>query len=180
MKITALTSEELELREGSAAGVIIGIVMATLGLLFVLIMHSVSSLMTAVGVAALIGGALMILFSSSITVSANRRNGQLRYEKKRLVGAKQTLYSIADVSSIETRKQWMAQDSTDSEGNTTSQNMLMAQTMIVFRDGHQLALCHQKNSARLSVTKPGSQSALAAQVAQFLNVPFREVAPEGW
>jgi hypothetical protein len=180
MRITALTSEQLELREGSAAGVIIGIVMATLGLLFVLIMHSVSSLMTAVGAAALIGGALMILFSSSITVSANRRNGQLRYEKKRLVGAKQTLYSIADVSSIETRKQWMAQDSTDSEGNTTSQNMLMAQTMIVFRDGRQLALCHQKNSARSSVTKPGSQSALAAQVAQFLNVPFREVAPEGW
>jgi hypothetical protein len=177
MKITALTAEELELREGGAAGVIIGIVMAILGLLFVLIMHSVSSLMTGVGAAALIGGALMVLFSSSITVSANRRNGQLRYEKKRLVGAKQTLYSIADVSSIETRKQWTTQESTDSDGSTTRQNMLTAQSLIIFRDGRQLALCHQKNASRSSVAKPGSQSALAAQVAQFLNVPFREVAP---
>jgi hypothetical protein len=45
----------------------------------------------------------LILFSSSITVNANKATGQLRYQKKRLLGAQSTTYAIADVFRIETR-----------------------------------------------------------------------------
>jgi hypothetical protein len=61
--------------------------------------------------------------------------------------------------------------------------MLVAQSVIVFKDGRELALDHQKTSSSTSVGGAvimggqGAETAIAAQVAKFLNVPFQEIMP---
>ena len=57
----------------------------------------------------------IILFSSAITVNAKKTTGQLRYQKKRLVGTQNSTCAIADVFRIETRKQWRMENT--SSGN---------------------------------------------------------------
>ncbi len=60
---------------------------------------------------------------------------------------------------------------------------LVAQSVIVFKDGRELALDHQKNSSTTTVggamimSGQGAETAIAAQVAKFLNVPFQEIMP---
>jgi hypothetical protein len=61
--------------------------------------------------------------------------------------------------------------------------VLVAQSVMVFRDGRELALDHQKTSSSTSVGGvvlmggQGAETAIAAQVAAFLNVPFQEIMP---
>jgi hypothetical protein len=61
--------------------------------------------------------------------------------------------------------------------------MLVAQSVIVFRDGREIPLDHQKTSSLTTVGSvvlmggQGAETAIAAQVAKFLNVPFQEIAP---
>jgi hypothetical protein len=133
-----------------------------------------------------VAGLLTILFSSSITLNASKRTGQLHYQKKRIVAPQIASYAITDVFRIETRKQWRMQDvpgSNNQNGPTRQQPVLVAQSVIVFKDGRELALNHQTTSSTMSVgsvslmSGQASQSAMAAQVAQFLNVPFEEIAP---
>jgi hypothetical protein len=69
-------------------------------------------------------------------------------------------------------------------GNQPAQMpQLVAQSVIVFRDGRELALDHQKTSSTTTVGSmvlmggQGAETAIAAQVAKFLNVPFQEIAP---
>ena len=53
----------------------------------------------------------------------------------------------------------------------------------VLKDGKELALSHEKTSSTTSIgsvtmmSGQAAQSAMASQVAQFLNVPFQEIAP---
>jgi hypothetical protein len=61
--------------------------------------------------------------------------------------------------------------------------MLVAQSVIVFKTGKELPLDHQKTSSSTSVggvtfqSGQAKESALANQVAEFLGVPFFEIAP---
>jgi hypothetical protein len=63
------------------------------------------------------------------------------------------------------------------------QQVLVAQSVIVFKDGRQLFLDHQKTSSSTSVGPVvlmgglGAETAIAAQVAKFPDVPFEEIAP---
>jgi hypothetical protein len=118
-------------------------------------------------------------------VNASKSSGQIRYQKKRLVGAQNTTYAIADVFRIETRRQWQMQNTADSanQGVQTQEPVLVAQSVIVLKDGREVALDHQKTSSRTTVgsavlmSGQGAESAVAAQVAKFLNVPFEEIGP---
>jgi hypothetical protein len=172
VKIISLNAEELRLKEDGVAGMVIGIALLLLGLLCAAIFSQAGAFGVLIGLAmAGIGGAF-ILFSSSITVSANRRSGQLWYQKKRLAGSQASVYALTDIACVETRWNMVEQSSSsDGDNYTTSRKVLVAKSLIVLRDGRTLPLTHQKNATR-KVTPP-----MILQVAQFLNVPFREIAP---
>jgi len=184
MKITSQSSNELVLREGSAQGVIVGAVFIAAGVAAWFLLRQNSPVVTwfALGLIAL--GAGLILFSSSITFTANRATGQILYQKKRLVGGSSATYAITDVFRIETRKQWRVErQPAGDQGGRVANPMLVAQSVVVFKNGQELALDHQKSSAQMGVGSAvvmggqGAETAIAAQVAQWLGVPFQEIMP---
>jgi hypothetical protein len=186
MKIVSQSSDELVLKEGSTSGIVVGIVLVIVGLLAEVFLRQSNMVVFWVGLALVAGGVAAILFSSSITVTANKAKGQVVYEKKRLAGSGQnSTFAIADIFRIETRKQWRVDNSSSSgnQGASTPQAVLVAQSMIVFKDGRELELDHQKSSASTSVGGAvlmggqGAETAIASQVAKFLNVPFQEIMP---
>lgn len=185
MKITSQSANELVLTEGSATGIAIGAVFAIAGVFIGYRYHAANSMVIWIALAVVVVGLAVILLSSSITVTANKATGQLLYQKKRLIGGKDTTYAIADIFRIETRKQWQIQNRAESgnPGDTMPQPVLVAQSVIVFQDGRELALDHQKTSSTTSVGSvvlmggQGAETAIAARMAGFLNVPFQEIAP---
>ena len=76
-------------------------------------------------------GLAAIFFSSSITVDANKTNGQLVYQKKRLIGGSVVTYAITDILRIETRKQWRM----ESSGTSGNRGVSMP-TSACFAIGH--------------------------------------------
>jgi hypothetical protein len=129
----------------------------------------------------------MILFSSSITVEINKATGQIGYQTKRLIGGRVVTFAIADILRIETRKQWKMESSGTSgnRGVSMPRQVLVSQSVIVFKDGREVPLDHQKSSSGMSVGSAvlmggqGAEVAIANQVASFLGVPFQEIAPPG-
>jgi hypothetical protein len=183
MKIVSQSSDELVMTEGSASGIVVGVVFVVAGGLTGVFLRQSIPYATWISLAMVLIGIGIVLFASSITVSASRKSGQLVYEKKRLAGGKTTNYAIADIFRIETRKQWRV-DNTPPQGNQQMpQPTLVAQSVIVFKNGSELALDHQKTSSTTSVGSmvmtggQAAESAIAAQVAQFLGVPFQEIMP---
>jgi len=180
MKITSATAEQMEMQEGGKGFIILGSGLIGMGLFFAAIFVSFSDVavgLTALAVMAVIG-TLLILFNSTIIVTANRRTGQLLYEKKRLAGNQKSIYSFQEVFGIETRHEWQTSETTDSDGNTTRDTNLMAKSIILLRDGRKLVIGSQTNNSRRALVGiPGSVSNLAATLAQFLNVPYQETAP---
>jgi len=185
MKITTLSADELELQEGGTTGIVIGVALVIAGVLAGYRLHNANSFVIWIALALGAAGIAAILFSSSITVNASKATGQLRYRKKRLVGAQDTTYAIADIFRIETRKQWRMQNDPSSagQGQQMRQPVLVAQSVIVFKDGREVALDHQKTSSTTSIGSTvlmggqGAETAIAAQVAKFLNVDFQEIMP---
>jgi hypothetical protein len=185
MTISKMSADELELQEGRATGLVIGIVFIAAAVFAGTYLHNSIPFAVWIALALLAIGIALILFSSSITVSASTSSGQIRYQKKRLVGSADSTFAIADVFRIETRKQWQMQNAPSSgdQNPPAQQPTLVAQSVIVFKDGRELALDHQKTSSTISagsavlMSGQGAETALAAQVAKFLNVPFAEIAP---
>ena len=185
MKIVSQSADELVLKEGSTSGIIVGSLIVVAGPLVWYFLHESNPVVMWIALGMVVLGAVVILMSSSITVTANRTSGQLFYEKKRLTGGQNSTYAIADVFRIETRKQWQVQNTQapGNQGGSMPQPMLVAQSVIVFKDGRELALDHQKTSSSTSVGGAvimggqGAETAIAAQVAKFLNVPFQEIMP---
>jgi hypothetical protein len=185
MKITIQTADELERQEGGTAGIVVGVAFVIAGVVAGYFARNAEAFVTWIALGLGVVGIIAILFSSSITVNASKSSGQIRYQKKRLVGAQNTTYAIADVFRIETRRQWQMQNTADSanQGVQTQEPVLVAQSVIVLKDGREVALDHQKTSSRTTVgsavlmSGQGAESAVAAQVAKFLNVPFEEIGP---
>lgn len=185
MKIINRSADELVLQEGSTSGIVVGVALAIAGVAAGYFLRQSTPYSIWIGLALLIVGIVVVLFSSSITLTANRTRGQVLYQKKRLVGGQDSTYAIADIFRIETRRQWRV-DNTPPSGNQGSagpQQVLVAQSVIVFKDGRELPLDHQKTSSSTTVGGvvlmggQGAESAIAAQVAQFLEVPFQEIMP---
>jgi len=185
MKIVSQSQDQLVLNEGSTSGIVVGAVITLAGALGGYFLRASSPYAIWIALAVVVIGIAVILFSSSITVTANKATGQLLHQKKRLVGGKDSTYAIADIFRIETRKQWQIQN-TPPSGNqnaTMPQPVLVAQSVIVFKDGREVPLDHQKTSSTTTVGSvvlmggQGAETAIAARVAQFLNVPFEEIAP---
>lgn len=181
MKIVSQSSDELVLKEGSTSGIVVGAALVLAGVFAGYFLRQSTPYAIWIGLAAALAGVAVILFASSITVVANKSKGQLFYEKKRLVGGQSSAYPIAEIFRIETRKQWQMPN--NQPNSAPQQPTLVAQSVIVFKDGRQLPLDHQKNSSTTTVGPvvmmggQGAETAIAAQVANFLNVPFQEIAP---
>ena len=184
MKITSQSENELVLTEGSASGMIAGGAMIAAAIGVGVFLRASLAPAPWIALALAVAGIAVILLSSAITVQADKTRGELRYQKKRLVGTQNTVYPLADIFRIETRKQWNVQNSGGDSNNPPRQEMvLVAQSVIVFKNGSELALAHQKTSSTTTVgnaTLMGGQdneTAMAAQVAKFLGVPFEEIMP---
>jgi len=185
MKIVTRSSDELVLKEGGAGGILVGIVFVVAGVLAGIFLRQSNPIVVWIALAAALIGIATILFSSSITVVVNKTSGRVAYQKQRLAGTKNSTYAIADIFRIETRKQWHVENTPPSgdENASPPHPILVAHSVIVFKNGCELALDHQKTSSTTSVGSvvlmeaQGAESAIAAEVAQFLNVPFEETAP---
>src|ERR1035441_10564158 len=110
MKITSQSSDQLVLTEGSTSGVIVGSALVIAGVAVEVFLRQSNPYMIWIGLAVLLVGIGVVLFASSITVTANKTTGQVAYEKKRLIGAQNSTYAISDIFRIETRKQWRVEN----------------------------------------------------------------------
>lgn len=184
MKIANQTDSAMLLKEGGASGILFSIVFMLVGLGVGYSQHFSISPALWVAVAFFVVGLVMLLLASSITVKINKTDGQLAYQTQRLVGSKSTTFAIADVLRIETRKQWRMENvSSGNRGASMPRQVLMMQSVIVFKNGQELPLDHQKSSSSMSIGPAvlmggsGAEVAIAKQVADFMGVPFQEIAP---
>jgi hypothetical protein len=184
MKIINQTNDRMVLKEGGASGIALGLIFVVAGAVIGYYLRTSSPAVIWIALALIVIGLGMTLFSSSITVDASKATGQLLYQKKRLIGGSSATYAISDVLHIETRKQWRMENTGAAGGRNVAmpQQVLVSQSVIVFKDGRELPLDHQKNSSSVSVgsvmmTGQGTEVAIATQVANFLGVPFQEIAP---
>src|ERR1035438_8785617 len=153
MKVISQSADELVLQEGSTQGIVVGAALIVAGGFAGYKFHAASPIAIWIALALVVIGIGIILFSSSITVKANKSSGQLSYEKKRLIGAKNSTYAIANVLRIETRRQWRVENTVPSQDRADSmpQPMLVSQSVIVFKDGRELPLDHQKTASTTTV-----------------------------
>jgi hypothetical protein len=181
MKIVSQTSDELVLTEGSASRVILGIVISIVGIGIGIFSHASSPAAIWIAIGLFIIGLAVMLFSSSISVDINKTGGQLIYKKKSLIKGKTMAYAIADILRIETRKEWrMESSNAGNRGVSMPRQVLVSQSIIVLKDGVELPIDHQKSSSGMStvlMSGQGKEVAIADQVANFLGVPFQEIAP---
>jgi hypothetical protein len=184
MKITNQTADELMLKEGDAKSIVIGIILILAGVGIGFYIHFAVSNPLWVALGLLVVGLVVTFMSSSIGVAISKTNGQIMYQTKRLIGGKTAMYSIGDVLRIETRKSWqMENNNSGGRGGSMPRQVLVSQSVIVFKDGQELPLDHQKSSSGMTIgpavmmAGSGKEVAIANQVAAFLGVPFQEIAP---
>jgi hypothetical protein len=186
MKITNQTADDLALKEGDAKAIVVGATVFLVGVIVMFYAHFIPSTALWVAIGLCIVGLITVLVSSSIAVDMNRSTGQITYQTKRLIGGRTTSYAIGDVLRIETRKSWRMEGGQQT-GNVraAARQVLVSQSVIVFKDGQELPLDHQNNGSSLSIDSgvmmsgSGKEVAIANQVATFLGVPFQEIAPPG-
>ena len=188
MKIMSQSSDELVLKEGGASGMVFGMMFAIIGALVGYFARASSPYAIWIGLGFAIVGLVAIFMSSSITVDIQKSAGQLAYQKKRLIGGSSASYAITDVLRIETRKQWKVEraGASNEERMSMSRQVLVSQSVVVFKDGKELPLDHQKQSSSMGIGSAvliggeRTEVALANQIANFLGVPFQEIAsPNG-
>lgn len=181
MKIASESDNELILKEGNVSGIVIGaiLILAAIGLVRLIYLNQMV-IWIAIGIGVI--GLAVIFLSYSIIVDFDKGDGQIRYEKKHLIGASFSTYEIADVLQVETRKVWHIQNTGNNRSIAMPRRVLVSQSVIVLKNGKELQLDHQKNSSgtpfgSVLMAGSGAESATANQVATFLGVPFREIAP---
>ncbi|HUC02073.1 MAG TPA: hypothetical protein VMA75_04195 [Candidatus Paceibacterota bacterium] len=186
MKITAQTADELALKDGDAKSVVVGIIVLVVGIAVMFYERFAPSPALWIALVLCVVGIGAIFISSSIAVDINKTTGQIAYRKKRLIGGSAATYAVGDVLRIETRKSWRMEGGTRA-GNTITppRQVLISQSVMVFKDGRELPLDHQSGGSGMSIGPAmvmggsGNETALANQVATFLGVPFQEIAPPG-
>jgi len=193
MKIINQTESDLSIKDGSVSGVIMGVVffLIGIGVGYSSLHSSVSSNYATLIFAAIfsIAGLASIFLSTTICIDFSKTNGQITYQKKRLIGSKTMNYNITDITRIETRKEWRIENnSSSSRGFSSSRQVPVSQSVIVFKDGTELPLDHQRSSSSVFsgslgagsvlMSGTGTEVVLANKVATFLGVPFQEIAPQ--
>ena len=185
MKIINQTTDELVLKEGNTSSIVFGVFFVLIGIGLGFYSRFTVSNTLWVALTIFVIGLITVFVSSSISVDINKTSGQMTYQTKRLIGGKTATFATADVLRVETRKSWRMEQGTRT-GNTisTPRQVLVFQSVMVFKDGQELPLDHQKNSGggmsvggAVMMGGSGKEVAIANQVAIFLGVPFQEIAP---
>lgn len=187
MKIINQTTEEMVLKEGSQISNIISgsfFVLAGGYFTYTILSSGTVGWVILAPIIFAFSGLLWLLLSAVVTISIQKTPGSIRYEKKRLTGTAVNTYNISDIVRVELRKQWQTERDTSAQGNTTAtRQVLVSQTVVVFKDGTELPFGRTKSSGGMSggfsvlMGGQGKEMAFANQVAQFLGVPFNEVSP---
>ncbi len=188
MKIINQTENELILKDGSFSNIFIGIIFCLIGIFLGYQSYGTNEMLSlGMGAIFFIIGIFLILKNSTITVDFSKLNNKFSYQKKSLIKNEINVYNFSDVTRIETRKQWEARNSSsERNGISTSRQVLVSQSIIVFKDGIELPLDSQKDSSgnigllnTTSVLMGGSskENFIANQVAIFIGVPFQEISP---
>jgi hypothetical protein len=187
MKIIKQTEEELFLKDGGISGIIGGIIFICFGfyLGYTLKIFSSSQYSNIWFPLILILVGLILLFtSSSINIAIEKQSGKIIYNIKRLIGSKSQESDIANVVRVELRKEWkITTNSSSKQGLSIPQRVLMSQSIIIFKDGSELAIDHKKKSSESIVGGvsvlggQGREKLIANKIAEFLGVPFQEITP---
>ena len=122
----------------------------------------------------------MILLGSTITVDILKSQNKILYGKKSLIRNSLTNYDLSNVLRVETRKAWQ----TRSNGNRGGyQQILVSQSVIVFKDGSEIPIDNQNSGSSLTFgagiigSGQARETIIANQVAQFIGMPFQEIDP---
>lgn len=183
MKILSRTDSRMVLKDGDATGIVFGVIFLIAAVVIGIGFLSVNQWMKWVALGAVVFGLLTLLSSYSITIDIQKANGSFSYRKKRVIGGSSTTYAVSDVLRIETRRQWEVDNVSNEKGASAPRSVLITQSVIVFKNGQELALDHQKNAQSMRIgnaptmVSQGNEVALATQVAEFMEVPFQEIAP---
>ncbi len=184
MKITSQSTNELVISESNAPGIAIGVIFIIGGAILGYYLRSSNPATAWIALAMIIIGFAVIFIGSSITIDANKTSDQLSCQKKRLIGGSTAAYAIADILRIETRKQWRMENTAapGNRGASMPRQVLISQSVIVFKNGQELPIDHQKSSSTsigpaVIMEGQGTEIAIANQLANFLGVPFQEIAP---
>lgn len=178
MKVLSRTDSEMVLKDGNVTSIVFGLIFLIAGVEIAIHFPSTHSWILWAGLGASILGVLAIFLSSSIVVDINKASGRFTYKLKRLIGGSSMDYAIADVLRIETRRTVRMRN-----GSNGLRRQVFVESFIVFKNGEELQLDHQKGLTVVSVGPvamigKGSEAVLATQVADFIGVPFQEIAPD--
>jgi hypothetical protein len=185
MKIINQTADEMALKDGNIGGLILGVVavVGSLGIGGYSYFSYGWSNGSWVAVVFFVMGLVSLFTAATTTVDIHKSNNQISYQKKRLIGGNQAVYAISDVLRIETRKQWQT-ESTGGNNDRQMRQVLVSQSVMVFKDGSEIPLDSQKGGSSVGIGAimmggSGKEVAIATQVASFMGVPFQEIAPPG-
>jgi len=182
MKITNQTADEMALKDGNVIGLIFGIVIAVASVAvggYVYFSHGWQNPLW-IAIVLFVVGLLVFITSATTSVVINKPNNQISYKRKEVIGTKQATYAISDVLRVETRKQWREESA--GGNNNQMRQVLVSQSVMVFRDGSEVPLDSQNGGSSVGVgavmmNGSGKDIAIATQVASFMGVPFQEIAP---
>jgi len=187
MKIITQDQNQIVLKDGNIAGLIIGAATVIAGGYFFYHEYSFSGFSNTIWIAAAIiaVGLIMIFLNSTITVVLDKAQSQITFSTRRLVGGRAKVYNIRDVARVELREAYHMQAGATGPNGARSmpREVLNYQSVIILKDGTQLPLEHQKSSGGTSVGGigimggTGKELSMSNQVAGFLGVPFQEIGP---
>lgn len=198
MKIIRQTPDDLVLKDGGIGNyVLMGIILVfTLSIVGFMVISAGRQIFSGPGLICLAFVVVEMLVLSAkaiIVVEIDKVKQQILYQKRRLFGKSSFTYSINDVEHVETRKQWKMGRSGGNAAMVgrpvgTAMPELMKQSVIVFKDGSILPIDQQRGACGMQIgavgsfgspliTGGGKEASVAAQVATFLGVPFKEIDP---
>jgi hypothetical protein len=174
MRVIGLSQNEFALKEGRASGTAMGAVIIIIGIIYFKMDRSIYW----VALAFIVVGLAWILSRRSITIRASRTSGRVFFQKKWLLGCRNSSYAIDDVLRVEARKQWRIAGPATGSYKVPLKLVLVYKSYIIFKDGRDLPIDYRNDSSSMSVKfarLPGGKP-IAKYLATFLHVPFQEKA----
>lgn len=183
MKVENQTNESMVVKDGNLASIFLGLGLFLAGgavSYHIYFSEGLSKTLLVSSVMSILG--VWVMFSASaIIIILDKTKGKIFYEKKYLANSVHSEYDMAYVLRVETRKQWRSESVTAAGGNRTTRSSLMVQSVLILKDNRVVPMGNAKSSGMsVSGILMGGQDkevAVSRKVADFLGVPFEEVAP---
>jgi hypothetical protein len=189
MKIISQDSNQMALKDGNiAGGVFIGIIMVGVSGYWAYYLLTAPGQQTQIawiaGIIALVG--LIVIFAtSSISVTIDKSQGRIAFNKKRIIGGTAQAQNIADAVRIELRRGSYETTNSNQQGFSMNggRQVMESQTVILFKDGTEMPLENMKKRSGGSgiigvgvmMAGEGKERLISQQVATFIGVPFEEM-----